>query len=254
MITEKQITSNLKKIKIKEKYIIIHSDVTGLLFKNFSLKKLWNIIFNSFGKDKTYIFPTLTLKNSRKIWHYSKTKSQSGVLSEFFREKIATRRTIHPIHSVSIFGKDEFKVPDHKSTSSFGRGSTWEWICNSKDVCNIGLGLNLHGGGTFCHYAEEKSKVNYRRYKKIKVKVTDNQNNLVRRNFTYFSRNSKFKDLINDWKICEKDLIKKKLLKKFIFKENGFNVTKMNTYNVTKFIMKKIKYNTYYLTNKNLPH
>ena len=48
----------LSKISIKEDFIIIHSNVTGLVFPKFHLKELWEIIFNSFGKNKTYIFPT----------------------------------------------------------------------------------------------------------------------------------------------------------------------------------------------------
>ena len=56
MLTKKEIIKNLKKIKIREKYIIIHSDITGLIFNNFSIKQLWKIIFETFGKKKVYIF------------------------------------------------------------------------------------------------------------------------------------------------------------------------------------------------------
>ena len=111
MLTKKQIIKNLKKIKIKEKYVIIHSDITGLIFQDFSLDSLWKIIFECFGKNKTYIFPTFTFNLKNKIWDYSVTKSEAGVLSEFFRKKISKRRTIHPVHSVSIFGKN-IKIED----------------------------------------------------------------------------------------------------------------------------------------------
>ena len=40
MLTEKKIYSELKKIKISEKYIIIHSDISGLYFKKFDIEKL----------------------------------------------------------------------------------------------------------------------------------------------------------------------------------------------------------------------
>ena len=66
MLTEKKIYSELKKIKIKEKYIIIHSDISGLYFKNFNIKKLWEIVFNSFGAHKTYILPTCTFSFHKK--------------------------------------------------------------------------------------------------------------------------------------------------------------------------------------------
>ena len=88
MLTKKQIIKNLKKIKIKEKYVIIHSDITGLIFQDFSLDSLWKIIFECFGKKKTYIFPTFTFNLKNKICDYSATKSEAGVLSEFFRKKI----------------------------------------------------------------------------------------------------------------------------------------------------------------------
>ena len=39
---------------------------------------------------------------------------------------------------------------------------------------------------------------------------------------------------------------------KFLFKENNYRIIKMNTFKVTNFILKKIKKDNYYLTNKNL--
>ena len=57
---------------------------------------------------------------------------------------------------------------------------------------------------------------------------------------------------MNNWNKCEKDLIKAKLIKKFLFKENNYRIIKMNTFKVTNFILKKIKKDNYYLTNKNL--
>ena len=252
MLSEKQLEENLKKIKIKENFIIIHSDITGIVFRNFSLDKLWKIIFKSFGKNKTYIFPTFNFENNKKTWHQKKSRSETGVLSEYFRKKIATRRTIHPIHSVAIYGKNEKLVPDHKSKSSFGKGSTWEWLCNSKDVCNIGLGLKLHGSGTFCHYSEEKSKVNYREYVNLNINVKTDDNSLLSKKFSYFSRKSQFKNLNNNWVNCENDLIKKKLIVKYKFKKNNYAVIKMNTLKVTKFILNRLNKNKYYLTNKYL--
>ena len=249
MLTEQQVIKNFKKIKIKENFIIIHSDITGLFFKNFSLEKLWKLIQKSLGDNKTYIFPTFTLHNKYNSWSYKRSKSECGALSEYFRKKIATRRTIHPIHSVAIYGKNQSKVPNHNSKSSFGKGSTWEWLCNSKDVCNLSLGLNLNGGGTFCHYSEEKNKISYREFKSIKLSIKGKNDKIIKKNFRYFSRS---KGIRNNWNKCEKDLINEKLLKKFKFKENDYQIIKMNTFKVINFISKKIKKDNYYLTNKNL--
>ena len=86
-----------KNINIKEEFIIIHSDIVSLAFNNFSLEKLWQIIFDGLGNDKTFIFPTFTF-NRNKIWSYHESKSETGILSEYFRKNIATKRTVHPIH------------------------------------------------------------------------------------------------------------------------------------------------------------
>ena len=249
MLTENQIFKNLKKIKIKENFIVIHSDITGLLSKNSTIEKLWKIIFKGLGEDKTYIFPTFTFKNKKNSWNLKKSKSESGILSEYFRKNIASRRTIHPVHSVAVYGKDQHKIPNHDCKSSFGRGSTWEWICNSKEVCNLGLGLNLNGGGTFCHYSEEKIKISYREFKNLNLSIVGKDNKKIKKKFSYFSRKNK---IMNNWNKCEKDLIKAKLIKKFLFKENNYRIIKMNTFKVTNFILKKIKKDNYYLTNKNL--
>ena len=81
MLTEKKIYSELKNIKINEKYIIIHSDISGLYFKKFDIKKLWEIIFNSFGKQKTFILPTCTFSfNKKNNWNYLTSKSETGAL------------------------------------------------------------------------------------------------------------------------------------------------------------------------------
>ncbi|MDC0417235.1 AAC(3) family N-acetyltransferase [Candidatus Pelagibacter sp.] len=245
MLTENQIERNLKKLNIKENFIIIHSDITGLYFKNFSLNKLWKIIFKTLGKDKTYIFPAFTLYSTKKkFWSYNKSKSDSGILSEYFRKKISSVRTAHPLHSVCIFGKSKDEIPKNKSLSSFGKGSVWEWLCRSKDVCNLSFGLNLLGGATFCHYSEEFMNVNYRKYITINFLIQNKLNKKIKKKYLYFARKKRYK---NNWNKCEKELIKKLFIKKIIFPENKYQILKMNTFEVTNFLIKKLRKNKHYL-------
>ncbi len=250
MLTKKQIIQKLTSIDIKEKIIIIHSDITGLVFKDFSVKKLWKIIFSSFGMDKIYIFPTFTFKfNKDKIWDYHKTKSETGILSEYFRTKIANKRTIHPLHSVAIYSKKNLSLFKHTSSSSFGKGSIWEQLSKSKNVCNISLGLNLDGGATFCHYAEESQKVNYREFINLSGKIYDKKNKIVKKVFKYYARKRK-KKILNDWRKCEKELKTKKIIKTYKFPKNKYQILKMNTFEVTKFLLKKIKKDSNYLIKR----
>ena len=77
------------------------------------------------------------------------------------------------IHSVSIFGPNYKEIPDHNCKSSFGVGSTWEWLSNNKNVCNLSMGIGLNGGATICHYPEQKHKVDYRYFKFFETKIID---------------------------------------------------------------------------------
>ena len=244
-----RLKSFLSKIHIKEDFIIIHSDITGLIFPKFSLDELWKIIFDSFGHDKTYIFPAFSfIKSKKNIWNYNKTKSESGILSEYFRKKISSKRTTHPVHSVSIYGKNLPKIPIKSCETSFGKNSFWEWACNNKNVCNISLGLELRGGATFCHYSEEYCKVPYRNFVDLKYFIYNQHNNLIKKNYKYFARKHDLNfEILNDWERIQKILFKEKLVKTYINKNPKYKILKMNTFKVTKFLTSKIKENPNFL-------
>ena len=238
----------LKILDIKEDFIIIHSNLLAFFKKtHHKPEKVWREIFENY-KNKTIIMPTFTFsinKNKKITWDYNRSKSETGSLTEFFRKKISKRRTVHPIHSVSIYGPNCKDVPEHDCKSSFGSGSTWEWLANNKNVCNLSIGIGLDGGATICHYPEEKLKVNYRYFKLFKAKIIDKKKNLSERKYSYYSRiNNKNFEGINNWKRCENDLIKSKILKQI--KIQGIIFQKMNCYNAVKYISMKLnKYPNY---------
>ena len=238
-----------KNLKIKENFIIIHSDVVGLEFKNFSLPKLWEVIFYGIGSDKTYLFPTFSFSFMKtKCWDYNKTPSEVGILSEYFRKKISSNRTIHPIHSISMYGKKTREIPNHDCNSSFGKGSVWEWLCRNKDVCNLSLGTRLDGGATICHYPEEYLSVYYRTYIPLEGKIIDKNKKKTKSKFSYYARiiNKNFEGS-NNWNLCEKDLLKKNILSRKFFFNNQYPISLMNAYKATNFIISKLKNDKEYL-------
>ena len=243
------LTNQLNKLNIKENFIIVHSDLHKHQFFAKNLDIFWQTLLKCLGKNKTYIIPTFTTNFVKfKFWDYYKSKSQTGIFSEYFRKNIADIRSIHPIHSVAIWGKKKNDVPKHKSKSSFGKGSVWEWICESKNVCNLSIGISVNGGATILHYPEELNKVGYRYYKKIKGKIVLKNGKNLKKEFFYFARKKyKKKIVVNNWSKCENDLIKSKILHKLNF--NNLVICKMNTYKATNFINKMIKNNENYLVN-----
>ena len=255
-MNKKIIDEALNSLNIKEKFIIIHSNLLSFYKKTYSEpSKVCSIILNNL-KGKTIIMPTFTFSiNKQKTihWNYDSTKSESGSLTEYFRKKISLIRTIHPIHSVAIYGPNAKKIPKHNCSSSFGPGSTWEWFAKNKNVCNLSIGIGLDGGATICHYPEEKFKISYRYFKFFKAKILRKNKNPVIKNYSYFARinNSDF-TAQNFWKKCENDLIKNKILKRI--KISGIIFQKMNCYKAVNFILKKLKQNENYLgrLNKNV--
>lgn len=245
MIKKKYKDNNLKKIfskiKFKEKICIIHSDLSSFRHFNFSLKEFFETLISSLGKEKTFVFPTFSWVK-KKNWYSELEPSNVGALSEYVRKNRKIDRSLNPIHSVCIFGKNK-RIPTHYSKSSFCKGSTWDWLCNSKNVINLSLGIGLEGGATFLHVSEEKNNVNYRYYKKLNINVYNNKKKRVANKFYYYSRKRNF---LNSWKKCEDDLIKKKLLKK-IKNELNIPIYLVNTFYASKFIDKKIKENSNYL-------
>ena len=100
------LTNQLNKLNIKENFIIVHSDLHKHQFFAKNLDIFWQTLLKCLGKNKTYIIPTFTTNFVKfKFWDYYKSKSQTGIFSEYFRKNIADIRSIHPIHSVAIWGK-----------------------------------------------------------------------------------------------------------------------------------------------------
>ena len=92
-----------KNLKFKEDFLIIHSDILSLYKFNFTLKNLFKIFKDTFGKNKTLIFPTFNFKNQKK-WHLNRSVSESGSLSEYVRKNKKILRSLNPIHSIVIYG------------------------------------------------------------------------------------------------------------------------------------------------------
>ena len=234
--------------KIEEKFIIIHSSLIPLgILSLKNIKTFWKIFEEINNNKYTVIMPSFTFKIGRKKkWEYKNTKSEMGLLTEYFRKNIAYKRTIHPFHSICFNGPLEKLIPDHFSSSSFGKKSVWEWLCKRKDVLNLSIGLGLAGGATFVHYAEEISSVPYREFINLYNPVFDKKGILVPKKFTYYARKiTKEVEGVNDWNIVEKDLIKNKILIKKKYKNLIYS--KMNTHTATDYIFNKLQKNSNYM-------
>ena len=237
MFGENELYKFFKNLKFKEEFIIIHPDLLSFYQFKFKVDKFWEILNFCIGSKKTYIVPTFNFKKSVS-WRCNETPSESGYLTEYLR-KISKKRTIHPIHSVSILGPKFKEIPDHDSLSSFGKNSTWEWLCENNHVRNLSIGSKFIEGATICHYSEEKLQVSYRKYIKLKQKVFDKKNKQIKKSFLYFARK---RGVENNWNQCLEKLLKNKIV---IYKKNKLDIPifSMNAAITTKFIIKELSKN-----------
>ena len=74
--------------------------------------------------------------------------------------------------------------------------------------------------------------------------IQNKLNKKIKKKYLYFARKKRYK---NNWNKCEKELIKKLFIKKIIFPENKYQILKMNTFEVTNFLIKKLRKNKHYL-------
>lgn len=91
--------------------LFVHSDISvfGKLAtegKSQLLEALVGIFKKAVGKNGMIIMPTFSYSFYRdKVFDIEKTRSEVGVLTEYFRKQEGVLRTAQPNHSVAIFGK-----------------------------------------------------------------------------------------------------------------------------------------------------
>ncbi len=244
------ILRSLKKLDIKENDdLFIHSNLT--LFGNCksikninNLPKLWSeAILRSVGKNSTIIFPLFSLSSCKKeIFDPIRSKSNSGILSEFFFRNYKCTRTKDPIYSFGIIGKNRNKI--NKSidvNNSFSEKSVFGFIKknNFKIMC-----LN-HVGTTFLHYIERNIKVRYRFDKEFEGKLKF-KNKLKKTRTKIFVAYKSDKKIQHSPKKFSIDARKSKIIKSI--KLGSGNIDIMSSKKVDEFVTNKIKNNHYYLT------
>ena len=166
--------------------VFVHSGLFPFGILEGGLSGVCDLLLDWIGPNGTIAMPAFTF-NRRETWHQNNTPSEMGVLTEYFRKFPGVRRTIHPIHSVSVFGAQAEYLATDIEESSFGERSVFEKLFRL-EALNISLGTEFEGGATYLHYLEELSQVPYRSFIEVKTKVYDGDGNKINKKFTYFAR------------------------------------------------------------------
>lgn len=145
-------------------YLFIHSELSFGL-PNAKLSKcdlLGHIldIFISLGVTNL-IVPTFTFSFCNKEdFNLASSKSPMGIFSEYFRKLPEATRTLDPLMSCAIIGKDHNLLNIGKH--SCGKNSIFDKLHHKKDVKFIFFGNRVCDCFTYSHYVEKILEVPYR--------------------------------------------------------------------------------------------
>jgi aminoglycoside 3-N-acetyltransferase len=151
--------------------LLFHSNTKRTFFyfkkkyKNFKIDDFFHSLLEVILPDGTIAFPTFNFDfNNGIIFDYLNTKSKMGSLTEFARKSKLSYRTLSPVYSFAIIGKNQDKFKNIDNISWYSKESPFN-IFNELNFKIAILDLDDNSSMTFLHYCEEYFQVNYRYYK-----------------------------------------------------------------------------------------
>ena len=169
--------------------LYIHSSLNfgiPLVKKSVLLESIFEVLVKL--EVPTIIVPTYTFSFCNGIdYDVLNSKSKMGVLNEYIRKNDSSIRSLDPLMTNSLIGKNSWLVKDI-GKSSIGLNSTFDLLHNSNlNVKFLFLGPKIGDCFTYMHYIEELMNVPYRYKKKFNGNII-NQNNISNQTYELFVR------------------------------------------------------------------
>ena len=242
-----------KKLGIKKgDKIIVTSNIIKILAKyktkkiNFNPNNLINELVKKIGKKGTLLIPTFNWDFCKgKTFDYYKTPSQSGALGNIALKKKGFLRSLNPIYSFAVIGKDKKKICNLKHTNCFSLNSPFGYLIKNNGK-NLFIDINQRtydetklGGFTFHHVVEQEVKVPYRYFKIFSGSYINKKKIKKKIKIKFYARNLKTKYKIFISKKLDNELLKKKILKREEI--NGINLDLIKLKNTFQILTKDLK-------------
>lgn len=213
--TTKELQGALRELNIPQsRVVIVHSSLFKFGLIEGGAAGAYTCIRDELGPDTTIVMPAFTFSfGSTRVWHAKDTKSECGALTEYFRTKVATTRSLHPFHSVCAIGPMAEEITSGLCLSSFGKSSAFERLYDM-DALNLSVGTEFIGGATFLHTGEEQMKIPYRFMKPFPGDVRNMDDQPIDITFEMYCREiGDTYEYDNVWDGCWDDLNKQGLFK-----------------------------------------
>jgi aminoglycoside 3-N-acetyltransferase len=137
--------------------LIVHSAIAKLSRQDYRAEKMIETFLDHLHSGHLFM-PVMTWRTvtpERPFWDEMTTPSHTGVLSEIFRTKFSTSRSIHPTHSVAGYGKDAERLLSrhHLDDTPVSANSPYGLLRDyDAHILTIGVGLECV---TAIHLPEE---------------------------------------------------------------------------------------------------
>ena len=195
--------------------LLVHSDISvfGRLAsynRDFLFSALIDILKNVVTPEGIILMPTFSYSFCEdKVFELDTTKSKVGALTEYFRTCPEVVRTMHPIFSFAIWGKNKESYLSI-SKDSFDQDSVFGKIHKNRGKI-LFLGAPFQSC-TFIHYIEQIHGVPYRYIKKFPG-VIKSTNSEYMDEYFYFVRDLDLEKNELDLSRLEKYLVQKKVIR-----------------------------------------
>jgi aminoglycoside 3-N-acetyltransferase len=177
VISSKDFLDASKKLGIRKgDKLFVHSDISVFgrltnLNRDELLGGLIDLFKQAVGSDGLIVMPTFTYDFCKgQVYDIEKSRSTVGILTEFFRKTPGVVRTLDPIHSAAVWGKDKEKIAK-VGKDTFGVKSIFDNFHKAKGKIVI-FGAPFQSA-TVVHYIEQIYGVPYRFQKVFSGTITD---------------------------------------------------------------------------------
>ncbi|HUD88230.1 MAG TPA: AAC(3) family N-acetyltransferase [Xanthobacteraceae bacterium] len=137
--------------------LVVHSAIATLSRAGFRAEAMIDTLLDYVSKG-TLVMPTMTWRSvtpQQRNWDEIETRSETGVMTEIFRTRYASRRSIHPTHSVAAHGAAaDMLVARHHLDDTPVSANSPHGLMRSYDSFVMMLGVGLESC-TAIHLPEE---------------------------------------------------------------------------------------------------
>lgn len=179
--------------------IFLHSNafVTEMLAGDNSAEKinlLFDAILDLIGPEGTLVLPTFTYGTTNgNTFDVNETKSDVGILTEYFRKRPDVFRSLNPIFSVAAAGGKAQEFANSAINDCFGEDTCFGLMYRLNSwIFTLGCSFNTI---TFIHYVDQMAGVDHRYFKFFPATII-NRNHIQNTEIRYFVRDIKRKTFV----------------------------------------------------------